>query len=78
MKKINIKIRNPLMKTTGKAEFVMEIEDNDSILIILKKLNYSDRHIPTILSIVNTKNYPHSHIPNNNDEIEFFILMGGG
>jgi sulfur carrier protein ThiS len=76
--RVNVKILAPLKKPFSGDSAEIELREGSTVLDLLIKLGYSERHIATIMSIVDGETKQHDYTLKQGQLIELFILMGGG
>jgi molybdopterin converting factor small subunit len=66
------------MRPEGKDEFLYECEDNITVKELLKRLKYSELHIPYMMAAINGILRNHDTLLQHDDTIVLFIGVGGG
>lgn len=76
--KLSIKIAGSLSKPNGRDEFTYECENNITVKKLLRRLKYSEVHIPYMRATTNGCLRNHDAELRDGDAIVLFIGAGGG
>jgi hypothetical protein len=73
-----VKISGPLKRPRGRDMLTLEIKQGTNLRKLLLKLGYEEKHIPSIMPVVNCALQKESYVLNDGDQVSLSIVIGGG
>lgn len=78
MNQVKIRIKGPLKKPFGKAQFEYACEDDTTISRLLDRLGYTEEQMRYITASVNYRVESHRYVLKEGDEVILMAMVGGG
>jgi len=73
-----VKISGPLKRPRGRDLLTLKLKQGTNLRKLLLKLGYEEKHIPSIMPVVNGALQKESHVLNDGDQVSLSIVIGGG